>query len=81
MLDDGSERRAFFYKMTDEKLIVELSRDLKIAQELADRYHNYWQLELEKRIDLEKKLAECTENLKWANDNLDFANTKLHTVK
>jgi hypothetical protein len=67
--------------MTDEKLIVELSRDLKIAQEMADRYHNYWQLELEKRIDLEKKLAECTENLKWANDNLDFANTKLHTVK
>jgi len=54
---------------------------LKIAQELAERYHNYWQLELEKRIDLEKKLAECTENLKWANDNLDFANTKLHTVK
>jgi len=71
----------FFYKMTDEKLIVELSRDLKIAQELAERYHNYWQLELEKRIDLEKKLAECTESLKWANDNLDFANTKLHTVK
>ena len=69
------------FKMTDEKLIVELSRDLKIAQEMADRYHNYWQLELEKRIDLEKKLAECTENLKWANDNLDFANTKLHTVK
>jgi len=61
----------FFNKMTNEKLIVELSRDLKIAQEMSERYHNYWQLELEKRINFETKLAGCQENLKWANDKLD----------
>jgi hypothetical protein len=58
--------------MTNENLIVELSRDLKITQEMAERYHNYWQLELEKRIKIEKKLAECTSNLEWANNRLDF---------
>jgi hypothetical protein len=67
--------------MTNEKLIVELSRDLKMAQEMSERYHEYWQLELDKRRELEEKLALCEENLKWANDNLDFANTVLHTVK
>ena len=58
--------------MTNENLIVELSRDLKITQEMAERYHDYWQLELEKRIKIEKKLAECTSKLEWANNRLDF---------
>jgi hypothetical protein len=57
--------------MTNEELIVELSRDLKITQGMAERYHNYWQLELEKRVNFETKLAGCEENLKWANDKLD----------
>jgi hypothetical protein len=60
--------------MTNEKLIVELSRDLKMAQEMSERYHEYWQLELDKRRELEGKLALCEENLKWANDNLDAKN-------
>jgi hypothetical protein len=38
---------------------------------MSERYHNYWQLELEKRINFETKLAGCQENLKWANDKLD----------
>lgn len=58
--------------MTNEKLIVELARDLKVTQETAERYHNYWQLELERRVEVEKKLASCASNLEWANDRLDF---------
>jgi hypothetical protein len=57
--------------MTNEELIVELSRDLKITQEMAERYHNYWHLELDKRRELENQLLECGKNLKWANDKLD----------
>lgn len=57
--------------MTNENLIVELSRDLKITQEMAERYHNYWQSEIEKRCSFEKKAAEFEEALKWANDKLD----------